>query len=174
MQNKVKQQINKKIDFESSHQIVDKCLDLDIYGRPVRLTFHGHDKFRTKFGAACTVFTGCFVLCYAAFKAMQMVNSKDALPMESQISYSEFNRLYEHTEFSAVDERGYIEDHGQKIYPNHFFAFGLDTASNQYIDIAKIGSFKVDLTNDGQKEELQVVPCSQNLEAAQNMAQSNL
>ena len=49
-------------------RVRDKCLDFDMYGRNVMLTYQGHEKFRTKFGTFCTFFIGAILLLYAVFK----------------------------------------------------------------------------------------------------------
>ena len=74
--------------------IGDKCLSFDMYGRQVMLTFQGHDKLKTKFGAICTIIIGLVVLSYAAFKATELFNLKHALPVRSKIFSESLYEIY--------------------------------------------------------------------------------
>mgnify|MGYP001626979739 CR=1 FL=1 len=79
---------------------------MDVYGRGIKLTFQGQDAFRTKFGAFCTILIGIIFLSYAAFKAINIINLKDVAPNQSQLSYSEYLRLFDEkpTDYDLGDD----------------------------------------------------------------------
>ena len=58
--------------YSANENMVKKCVNLDLYGRNVQLTYHGHDKFRTKFGAFCTFFVIVSVLTFAIFSIFEL------------------------------------------------------------------------------------------------------
>ena len=45
--------------------IREKCLNFDMYGKPVSLTFQGREKFQTSFGATITVIVTILVVTFA-------------------------------------------------------------------------------------------------------------
>ena len=75
--------------------VVDKCLDLDMYGRRIWLTYRGHDKFRTHFGAFCTILVGLFVISYAAFRVQLLVDPEFVMHVESKISSANLYEIYD-------------------------------------------------------------------------------
>ena len=99
--------------------VADKCLNFDMYGRRIALTYNGQDKFRTKFGAFCTILVGLIVTCYAMFKSLDLLQREHALPIRSQIFYESFYEMYE--EVAGVRERdgsvNRIEKAGELVRP---------------------------------------------------------
>ena len=57
---------NRKRKFKEG-DVRGKCLSLDMYGRPVALTFQGNEKFRTPIGASMTIAVLIILVCYAMF-----------------------------------------------------------------------------------------------------------
>ena len=54
--------------------IRDTCLNFDLYAKPVRMRLHGHDQFRTRFGAFCTIAVGFIVSIYAMIAVFAFVD----------------------------------------------------------------------------------------------------
>ena len=143
-----------------------KCLDLDLYGRHVNFTFHGHDKFRTKFGAFCTIFIGIIVTSYALFSATALLKPQPAVPTHSKLLYKSFYEIVDSV--GSVKERdgsyGRIETHeGSQIKPQKFFAFGLGYDSLVDKNVGTFIAFLKSTDNKGKtsKESLKVVPCEE-------------
>ena len=110
-----------------SENIGDKCLSFDLYGRNVQFTFHGHEKFRTKFGAFCTFLVGFTVITYALISLNGLLNPQPTMPVQSRIFYKSFHDMLEGTD--GVMERngsiGTIQGYNQAVRPMKFFAFAL-------------------------------------------------
>ena len=62
--------------WKSSRQKRDRCLSFDVYGKPVSLTFHGSDKFKTRVGAIITIMAVVFVLSFGAFRLITYNSNK--------------------------------------------------------------------------------------------------
>ena len=60
--------------YNTNGNMVKKCVSLDLYGRNVQLTYHGHDKFRTKFGAFCTFLVFLSVLTFAIYSILELLS----------------------------------------------------------------------------------------------------
>ena len=61
--------------FESNKAFKEagaRCLKLDMYGRPVQLTFKGNDKFRTRFGAIITILVGLLIGAFTLFNVLKV------------------------------------------------------------------------------------------------------
>lgn len=141
--------------YSTNGNMVKKCVSLDLYGRNVQLTYHGHDKFRTKFGAFCTFLVIVSVLTFAIFSMFDLLSPQPILPLYSKISYKSFYDIYEG--FSNIKERdsqsGEIESVSQAVGPMKFFAFGL----GEELVNENVGRFIVT-----QKDEnMKVVPCKE-------------
>ena len=50
----------------------DAAFPLDMYGRPVSLTFKGNEKYKTPIGASLTVFVVTLLLTYALFNCLKL------------------------------------------------------------------------------------------------------
>ena len=76
--------------------IKDTCLNLDLYGRPVRMHFQGHDVYRTKVGACCTITMGLIVIAYAVFTLVGLLSPQahDVVPVHSKILHKSFYEIY--------------------------------------------------------------------------------
>ena len=126
MHHSVKQSWAQKREMIADN-IGDKCLGLDLYGRNVQFTFHGNEKFRTKFGAFCTLVVGLIVTAYALFSLTDLLDPKLPVPAHSKILYRSFYDIYSGME--NVRERGgslsKIGTLEEKVKPGKFFAFGL-------------------------------------------------
>ena len=85
---------NDRRTFKTTEFLRNKCLDFDMYGRRVTLTFHGHEKFRTQFGAFCTILIAAICLMYALFKLSMLFGPKYAVPLVSEISPDSFYRIF--------------------------------------------------------------------------------
>ena len=99
-----------------------------MYGRNVTLTFHGHDKFRTNFGAFCTIFIALIVISYAVFKATELTNPIHTVPAMSVVHYQSFyEQVYDKS--MTVKARDNSEqplgDPSDPVKVDQFFAFGL-------------------------------------------------
>ena len=81
--------------YNANGNMLKKCVSLDLYGRNVQLTYHGNDKFRTKFGAFCTFLVFISVLTFAIFSMLDLLNPQPILPLFSKISYKSFYDIYE-------------------------------------------------------------------------------
>ena len=66
-------------------ELKNRCLNLDIYGRTVHLTFQGKDTFRTNFGAASTIFVIVALLIFVCFRLVQFRDPLQTLPMQSHV-----------------------------------------------------------------------------------------
>ena len=84
MHQSVKQSLSQKRHMIADN-IGDKCLGLDLYGRNVQFTFHGNEKFRTKFGACCTVLVGILVTAYTLFSLTALLSPQPTVPVHSKI-----------------------------------------------------------------------------------------
>ena len=73
---------------------MDQCLDIDIFGRQIKLTFRGKDKFRTRFGTICTLIIIIILLSYMAFHIPDMMEYRNALPVISPITREMFAEHY--------------------------------------------------------------------------------
>ena len=78
---------------------------MDLFGRYIRLTFNGKDKFRTRFGTFCTVLMAIIFMFYSLFVVVRLSDPKNAVPVVSKISRSSFYELNEGTE-SIVEPNG--------------------------------------------------------------------
>ena len=47
-----------------NHTITSRLLSLDLYGKPVSLTFRGQDKIKTPFGATITILLSIFLFIF--------------------------------------------------------------------------------------------------------------
>ena len=68
--------LKQKIKGHESSQITQKCLSLDLYGKPVALTFQGRDKYRTKVGALITLFVLVFLLSFGLYRLIGRSDSE--------------------------------------------------------------------------------------------------
>ena len=71
-----------------------KYLNLDLYGRNVKLTFRGEEKFRTKFGAFCTLVVFILMTTYTLTSLASLLNPKPSIPIQSKISHKNFYQVY--------------------------------------------------------------------------------
>ena len=127
MHHSVKQSWAQKREMIADN-IGDKCLGLDLYGRNVQFTFHGNEKFRTKFGAFCTLIVGLIVTAYALFSLTDLLDPKLPVPAHSKILYRSFYDIYAGVENVRERDASLTEIVGpvdQKVRPGKFFAFGL-------------------------------------------------
>ena len=49
---------------KKDNTISNRLLSLDLYGKPVTLTFEGEDKIKTPFGATITIFLSIFLFAF--------------------------------------------------------------------------------------------------------------
>ena len=49
---------------KTNHDISNRLLSLDAYGKPVSLTFRGKDRIKTPIGAAITIFIALFLFVF--------------------------------------------------------------------------------------------------------------
>ena len=126
MQNSIKQNLTHK-KRSSYDAIVDHCLDIDIFGRQVKLTFNGKDKLRTRFGTFCTVVIAVIIMVYITLRIPDIFNYKNALPVISQMPREVFSELYQQDYMNLDDKQGrpVHEYLGDSVKPKIFFAFGL-------------------------------------------------
>ena len=95
------------------------------------LTFHGHDKFRTKFGAFCTVFIAMIVIVYACLKTTKLASPLDGLSISSQIYYPELCSLYSGIQMRDPDgSLRQMEKAGSPLRPGKVFAFGFNSKTS--------------------------------------------
>ncbi|CDW91266.1 UNKNOWN [Stylonychia lemnae] len=75
-QNKTKRQklVNIKPKKSIRHLIAHRFKSLDQFGRKVLLTFEGEESYKTSFGALISLFLIITLLCYAAFKGINLYN----------------------------------------------------------------------------------------------------
>ena len=142
-----------------SENIKDTCLNLDFYGKPVRMHFKGHDNYRTKVGACCTIAMFLIVISYALFTIFGLLSPAPISPVESKIFFKSLYDIYQGGSGSLVHERdgssqefGRLSDRQQGVKPRKFFAFGL--GDKESVDPA-IGSFRVRNAD----QDLKVVLC---------------
>ena len=134
-----------------------------MYGSHIQLTYHGHEKFRTKFGSFCTFLIGAIVLSYAVFNASKLVNPHDALAVYSKLYLPEMHQLYAGTQVKDADGVEFtMKDHPVPLRPAKVFAFGF--ASDHAVR-ADMGSFAVKVNGT----QLEVVPCRQNTYAIERL-----
>ena len=116
--------------WRSSAQQRDKCLNLDVYGKPISLTFHGSDSFKTRVGAIITIMAAVFLVGFGAFRLIAYNNSKKIV----------YIALHEDDleKFTDVDKRK---------APHELIAFGLGTE----LVPEGVGEFKVFNTEDGKE-----------------------
>ena len=125
------------------------------------LTFHGHDKLKTKFGAICTIILGLIVLSYAAFKATELFNLKHALPVRSTIFNESLYEIYGGDIDNIKSRDGSLIELGEfsdPIHPQSFFAFGL---GDEDLVSADVGYFSAKVYHKEDVTHLSVIPCSQ-------------
>ena len=126
----------------------NRCTSLDIYGRPVQLTFHGQEKIKTPIGACLTFFIFSVMLIFALSNSLKL----DTLRAPIQTIYFEESFYEMH---KSLDPK---EVHK----PNKVYAFGL---GNTLVS-PQIGKFVVrqnfrDKKNEqlNRYEELPIAPC---------------
>ena len=135
----------RKVSQKKRHMIEDglakKCISLDLYGRNVQLTYNGHEKFRTKFGAFCTLLVFIIVMVYALYSLADLLSPQPILPLHSKISYRSFYAINEGID-SVRERDGSLSGIGasdQGVRPMKFFAFGL----GHELVSESVGEFKV-------------------------------
>lgn len=57
------------------------CRSLDVYGKPVSLTFQGDEKFRTSCGGCVTLTVGLILVLFGSFNAIKL-NQMNELSMQ--------------------------------------------------------------------------------------------
>ena len=62
--------------WKSDKKKRDMCLNFDAYGKPVSLTFHGSDNFKTRVGAIITIMAVVFVIGFGAFRLISYKSNK--------------------------------------------------------------------------------------------------
>ena len=89
-----------------TYKIADKCLSLDLYGREVNFTFRGHEKFRTKFGAICTIMIGIMVILYGVFSLNDLLRPNFSEPVHSKMLYTSFYEVNEELAATVMERDG--------------------------------------------------------------------
>ena len=141
MKTSLKRSLNKKL--KSDDIIADNCLDIDIFGRQVKLTFNGRDKFKTRFGTFCTLIIVVIIISYITMHAPMMFDYRNALPVISPTPREILAELYSQDFYTNLEDkfgRGVNQNLAQAVRPNIFFAFGF--GYDGLVD-SKIGSFVV-------------------------------
>lgn len=122
--------------------IRDTCLNFDLYARPVRLHFHGHDQFRTRFGAFCTIAVALIVTSYTLIAVLNFLHPPKPIPTHSKIHYESFYQKYEGSDLPVLEPNGetgsFKEFENDHIKPMKFFAFGLQGFDGE---VAELGEF---------------------------------
>ena len=105
----------------------EHCLDFDIFGRQIKLTFDGKDKVRTRFGTICTVIIAVIILTYITFHVPDIWDYRNALPVISPMPRRVFTELYQRDYMNLLDRNSepYHGDLENAVKPGTFFAFGL-------------------------------------------------
>ena len=126
------------------------CKSLDIYGRPVQLTFHGQEKIKTPIGACLTVIIVVVLLLFAVSNTLKIGRLQPPI----QTSYFESSFYSIHKEYSS----------SEILRPNKIIAFGL---GDTLVD-PRIGKFVVrqEYTNKlnpklSRSTELPIAPCTE-------------
>ena len=52
----------------SNDKFTKYCVNLDLYGKPVSLTFQGKEKYKTTFGAMLTLLVSIFLIGFGTFR----------------------------------------------------------------------------------------------------------
>ena len=81
--------------FNKMNNVGKKFRDLDMYGRNIQLTYRGSDKFKTKFGAFCTLLAVIFMIIYVAAKAQVLVDPDFVMHIESKVSLENLYQIYQ-------------------------------------------------------------------------------
>ena len=63
----------KKTNNKNSNRCQDRALRLDLFARPVGLTFKGQHKYRTTLGAVVSLIAILFVFLYAGLRALPIL-----------------------------------------------------------------------------------------------------
>ena len=53
--------------LRDSGEVLGRCRKLDIYGKPIRLTFKGADSYKTSVGATVTIIAGLAVISFGLY-----------------------------------------------------------------------------------------------------------
>ena len=103
-----------------------------MYGREVQLTFHGDDKFRTKFGAFCTLVIAVLLASYAFYSLVDLLSPQPTMPFSSKLYYSNFYENFEGMDqvMARNGEVAHIASVDDSVTPMKFFAFGLADQSD--------------------------------------------
>ncbi len=72
----------------SIYRAQNRCLRLDMYGRPVSLTFHGQEKFKTPIGSILTVTVITVLITFTLFKCLDLNNMK--FPLQASVYEKSF------------------------------------------------------------------------------------
>ena len=111
--------------YTRQHPVQDKCLTLDMYGRPVSLTFHGKEKFKTTVGACLTISVVTILGMFTLFNMLKL--NKLQQPIQTT--------FHEHSFYNINSEL----DAAEAVQPGKIFAMGL---GNTLVD-PSIGTFNV-------------------------------
>ena len=142
---------------------MDRCLNIDVFGREIKLKFNGRDKFRTRFGTFCTLIIVIILIFYTAIHIPDIADYRNALPIISRVPHNIFSELYSQDHMVLKDRDGNLLNYNiaDAVKPGLFFAFGL--GYEKLID-PRIGQFvvKQKLSEDASGSSLlPVVPCAE-------------
>ena len=78
------------------------CRSLDVYGKPVLLTFQGNEKFRTAIGGCVTLTVGFILLSFATFNAVK-INQMNELTMQTMHQHT-FDQIHSTVDLKDVSK----------------------------------------------------------------------
>ena len=105
----------KRIKLRDQGEVLGKCRRLDIYGKPVRLTFKGADSYKTQVGATVTVLAALTIISFALWSLLSADARITILNQSIHI-----DSLYE----KNSDILGASNPLDEDIKPGKLFAFG--------------------------------------------------
>jgi len=115
-------------------------LKLDIFARPVSLTYSGVYKFKTSIGAIFSIICVLMSLGYAVFRSFPLYDNTNTSSTMNTLPVSDSN------EFFSEGTQGAAYQNGRLIKPNVKFAVGIE---GEILD-KKYGEFVVTELQDGQ------------------------
>ena len=76
MRNQVTEVLSKRRLKDKGEVLGGRCRKLDIYGKPVRLTFKGADTYQTSIGATVTILAGLAVISFGLWSWLSGIDTR--------------------------------------------------------------------------------------------------
>ena len=145
--------LSQKKFIKNDHNISSRLLSLDLYGKPVSLTFQGQDKIKTPFGATITILLSLFLFIFGIHRWFSTLSNT--------VSYVPLHRS------NLITRR----ESDPKIDAAFMFAFGLgDTHVHK-----SVGEFKLVRLNESKEvvHQYQIVRCELDYLCRESFANDN-